>query len=86
MFFFYLIRAFQLLILIRVVLSWFRMERGNSFSDFVHDFTEPLLSRLRVVFSMGMVGLDLGPILAYLLLELVLEIIVAVPAHPGLTF
>ena len=46
------------------------MERGNSFSEFVYDFTEPLLSKLRVVLPMGGMGLDLSPILAIFLIDL----------------
>lgn len=72
---YYIFRSFQFLIFIRVILSWFRLERGNSFSDFVYDFTEPLLSRLRIVLPMGGMGLDLSPILAIFLIDLVMNIV-----------
>ena len=54
------------------------MERGNSFSDFVFEFTEPILSRLRVVLPMGGMGLDLSPILAIFLIDLLMKITVKI--------
>lgn len=67
--------SFQVLIIIRVLLSWFGLERGNSFSEFVYDFTEPLLAKLRVlVIPLGGMALDISPILAVLLLNLLAEI------------
>jgi YggT family protein len=68
--------SFQVLIGIRVVLSWLGLEKGNSFSDFVHDFTEPLLSRLRVVLPMNGIGIDISPMIAFFLLSLLMEVVV----------
>ncbi|MDD2714878.1 MAG: YggT family protein [Candidatus Wallbacteria bacterium] len=68
--------SFQVLIGIRVVLSWLGQERGNSFSDFVHDFTEPLLSRLRIVLPMNGMGIDLSPVIAFFLLNLLMEVVI----------
>ena len=62
-------KTFEVLIILRILLSWVRFGRGSDFNDFVHDFTEPILKPFRITLNLnpGM-GLDLSPIIALFVL------------------
>ncbi len=64
-----LIFALQVMIFIRVILSWVKPHGGGTFTNFVTEVTDPILKPLqRIIPSIG--GLDLSPILALVLLKL----------------
>ncbi|MHB0857784.1 MAG: YggT family protein [Anaerolineae bacterium] len=64
-----LARVLNLVILARVLLTWIPMSRGNQFVEIIFAITEPILGPIRRVLpSLG--GLDLSPIVALLLLEM----------------
>lgn len=64
-----LIFALQVLIFIRVILSWVKPHGGGAFTNFVTEVTDPILLPLqRIIPSIG--GLDFSPILALVLLRL----------------
>ncbi|MHB1295380.1 MAG: YggT family protein [Anaerolineae bacterium] len=70
-----LARVLNLLILARVLLSWIPMSRGNQLVEIIYALTEPILGPIRRVLpSLG--GLDLSPIVALLLLEVVRTLLV----------
>ena len=55
-------------IIIRILLSWFRIDPRNSLVAFLYDITEPILQPLRrVIPRMGM--FDLSPLVALLLIQ-----------------
>lgn len=68
-----LIRIYEILILARVLLSWIIRDPENPFYRFLYTITEPLLAPLRRIIPGGM--LDLSPIVAYLLLQIVVQIL-----------
>lgn len=60
----------QILILVRVLFSWFRPSHTNAVYRYVYELTEPLLGPIRRVLpNTGMV--DLSPLIALLLLSVV---------------
>lgn len=63
-------------IIIRVLLSWFPMVRRNKLIDILYDVTDPLLKPFRR-FQIGGPGfaLDLSPILALLVLNIIRQVI-----------
>jgi YggT family protein len=64
------ITGLEVLVFIRCILSWMRPGPGrNSFTDFVHAVTEPLMRPLRRVIPPWR-GMDFSPILLFLVLEL----------------
>ena len=68
----FLIRLLQIynwLILGRVLMSWIIRDPNNRFYHFLYSITEPLLGRIRNL--MPSMGLDLSPIIAYFILNLV---------------
>ncbi|MCR4420015.1 MAG: YggT family protein [Clostridia bacterium] len=77
-------RLLELLILIRVLLSWFRPSLANPAVRFVYDFTELILAPVRRLMpATGMV--DFSPLVALLLLYVV-ENWVVMPALYRLLF
>ncbi len=72
------LRLLELLILIRVLLSWVAPDQRAQPMKFVKMITDPVLKPFQVVIPMGGVGLDVGPILALLMLQLVENILVRI--------
>jgi len=69
-----------LLLLIRVILSWVGRgipynSRWRGFITFVYSITEPILRPIRQVLPTSGMGIDFSPIVAFLLLSLVRNII-----------
>lgn len=61
--------AFNLAILVRILLTWIPVDRDNRVIAFIHEITEPILGPLRrVVPPIG--GFDISPMLAMMLIEL----------------
>lgn len=68
------IRIVNILILARVLLSFFPNLRYSKITDFIYQLTEPILAPCRAILdkvglNMGMV--DFSPILAYMILRFV---------------
>jgi len=64
-----LLEIYNWLILGRVLLSWIVRDPNNRLYHFLYSITEPLLGRVRNL--MPSMGLDLSPIIAYFVLNLV---------------
>jgi len=67
-------RIMEVLIFVRIVLSWIRLPQGNRFRQLVYALTEPILGPIRALLAKSPLGgagmpLDFSPLLAYLLLQ-----------------
>ncbi|WP_313347104.1 YggT family protein [Sedimentibacter sp.] len=74
-----LLRIMDSLILIRVVLSFFPTLQSSKISYFIYQMTEPILAPCRAILDklgLGMGMFDFSPILAFLLLNLIRNIII----------
>lgn len=71
---FRLVNIFELILLIRCVLSFFPI-RGNAFTKFVYMVTEPVLAPIRNLIQRYYSGMafDLSPLIVFLLLRYVVE-------------
>lgn len=65
----YTFQILNLILLIRVVLSWLAPYTYNDFTDIVYAITEPMLKPFRMIFPMGYSRIDISPMLAYLALK-----------------
>ena len=73
----YTLDIYQLIILVRVLMSWFPESMNNRFGYIIHSLTEPLLGFIRNLMPRtGMV--DLSPLIAFFLLSLLQELIVRI--------
>ncbi len=68
-----LIQVYSYLILIRVIMSWVISDPYNKIYYFLVSITEPLLGPIRKL--LPAMGLDLSPIIAFFLLNLVSNIL-----------
>lgn len=70
--FFYVL---ELLIFIRIILSWLPIGYGNSIMRLIYNLTEPILGPVRGMVERspigGGIGLDISPVFALILLRLV---------------
>lgn len=77
-YFFYLL---EILIFVRIILSWFPMGYNSSIGRFLYNMTEPILGPVRDMVDKsplgGGYGLDFSPIFALILMRLVQSLLIA---------
>ena len=67
----YTVQILNIIIVIRVLLSWLAPYTHNDFTDVVYAVSEPILRPFRMIFPMGYSRIDFSPILAYMALNLI---------------
>ena len=72
---FYILQVFNLILLARVLLSWFpNVDRSNPLIQLVYDITEPILRPIREMLpSSGMI--DFSPLVVFLIIQVLLTIL-----------
>ncbi|WP_300328303.1 YggT family protein [Fusobacterium sp.] len=65
------IEILKIVIVIRVVLSWVAPTTRNDFTEAVYSITEPMLKPFRMLLPLGYSRIDISPILAYFVLNLI---------------
>lgn len=68
-----IIQVYNYLILARVLASWIVRDPNNQIYHFLFSITEPVLGPIRRI--MPSMGLDLSPIIAYFLLNLLAQMV-----------
>lgn len=71
----YTVTILNLVIVIRVILSWLAPYTHNDFTDVVYAVSEPFLKPFRMIFPMGYSRIDISPILAYFALNLIRKLL-----------
>lgn len=59
---------FYWLILVRAILSWVNPDPFNPIVEFLHKVTEPVLEPIRRVVPFWKMGIDISPIIAFLVI------------------
>ena len=67
----------QMLILIRVILSWITHDPYNQFILLLYQITEPILKPVRKILPMQSMGMDFSPIVVFFLLGFVKKLLLA---------
>ncbi|MBN1758935.1 MAG: YggT family protein [Chitinispirillaceae bacterium] len=70
-----LFRLYEVIIIIRVLFSWIRVDEYHPVVQWVYRLTEPLLEPIRRVLPTGRIGIDFSPFLLLLALALVRRIV-----------
>jgi len=74
-----ILRVFEILLILRAIMSWFPMSRNNVFSSFLMMMTEPLLLPFRSLFhrieALRRIPFDFSFIVVYLLVEILLTLL-----------
>jgi YggT family protein len=72
---YYLLTFFELILLARVLLSWFpNVDRSNALIRLLFDVTEPVLQPIRNLMPQGMM-FDLSPLIVFLIINVLLQIL-----------
>ena len=66
---YYLFEALNLILIIRIVLSWIPHNRYYPIINFIYQVTEPLLKPFRNMIN-PIQGIDISPIIVFILLRL----------------
>ncbi|SVD08061.1 uncharacterized protein METZ01_LOCUS360915 [marine metagenome] len=68
----------QIIIIVRVVLSWISHNPSNQFIQIIYQVSEPILKPIREILPIIGMGFDLSPIVAFFLLGLLKKILLSV--------
>jgi YggT family protein len=63
-------RLYELILVVRVILSWIQFQSRHPLVMFVHSVTEPLLAPIRKLLPTDKIGIDFSPLILLFLLEL----------------
>jgi len=74
-----LLRAYELLFIVRAILSWFPMASLGGISEFLYNVTEPILAPIRAVLwkipFLRELPLDFSILVAFILIDLIRTVI-----------
>lgn len=73
---YYSLYVMEMVLFLRVILSWFRINQDNVFITLVMTLTEPLLAPIRKLIELSIFGarkggmlLDISPLIAFIFLQ-----------------
>ena len=70
---FTLLRVYEILFIVRAIMSWFPMAQGSSISFFLYSVTEPVLAPIRKVLhkipALASLPIDFSILVAFLLID-----------------
>jgi YggT family protein len=66
-----LFRIYEVIVVIRVLFSWIRVDEYYPVAQWVYRLTEPLLEPIRRILPTNRIGIDFSPLLLLLALALV---------------
>jgi len=62
-------KLYELVVVVRVLLSWIPVNRSNSVVEWIYRLTEPVLAPIRNLLPTGRIGFDFSPLILLLLLS-----------------
>jgi YggT family protein len=72
---YYAIRIYELILIVRIFMSWIRPDRSNPLVDWVYRLTEPVLEPVRRLLPIQGMGIDFSPIIVFILLSILQRVI-----------
>lgn len=74
-----LLQVYNIILLIRVLMSWIPLDRSNPTVDgivsFIYDLTEPVLAPIRQVMPQGM-GIDFSPLIVFFGIQILVRVLI----------
>lgn len=74
-----LLQVYNIILLIRVLMSWIPLDRSNPTVDgivrFIYDLTEPVLAPVREVLPQGM-GMDFSPLIVFFGIQVLVRVLI----------
>jgi YggT family protein len=71
-------RIYEVIIIIRVLFSWIRVDEYHPVVQWIYRLTEPLLEPIRRILPTGRMGIDFSPFLLLLALSLVRRMVFSI--------
>lgn len=79
----YSLYVVEMILFLRVILSWFRLGHDNRFVQLLYSLTEPILGPIRLLIDKSIFGgrkggmiLDISPLIAFIFLQLIQNYII----------
>jgi YggT family protein len=73
-----LFQIYEIIILIRVIFSWIRVDQFHPVAQWIYWLTEPLLEPIRRVLPTNRIGIDFSPLLLLLIINLVHRMLIRI--------
>ena len=70
----FLLRLYELVIFIRVILSWVQVDWNKGLPALIRKITDPVLVPIRSIVPGSSMGIDLSPMIVILILELLISL------------
>ncbi len=67
---YYALRAYEIIFIIRIIMSWIRPSQHHPFVRFIYTMTDPVLDPIRRILPTSGMGFDFSPIVVFIILEL----------------
>ncbi len=68
-------RIYELIVVVRVLFSWIRVDEYHPVVQWIYRLTEPLLEPIRRILPTGRTGIDFSPLLLLLALSVVQQML-----------
>jgi len=69
-------RLYEVIVVIRVILSWVQIESRHPAIQLVYNLTEPLMRPIRNLLPTEKIGIDFSPLIVLFLLELLKNVLI----------
>lgn len=69
------LRLYELILIVRVVISWIRVDTSHPVVQWIYKLTEPVLAPIRLLIPTEKIGIDLSPIVVLLIITLIRRLV-----------
>jgi YggT family protein len=73
---YYFLQVFEILLVVRIVMSWVRPDPSNPLVRMLFQVTDPVLDPVRKLIPAAAGGIDFSPIVVFLIIDVVKRVIV----------
>ncbi|MBD3344315.1 MAG: YggT family protein [Chitinivibrionales bacterium] len=71
----FLIRIYEIILIIRIVMSWMHVDPYHPAARFIHNVTEPVLEPIRRILPTNSIGIDFSPLVVFLIISILRRIL-----------
>ena len=60
---------YESILIVRIILSWIKVDQNQPFMQFIYKITEPVLKPIRNILPAENLGFDFSPIIVFIIIE-----------------
>lgn len=64
-----LLILYETILIVRIILSWIKVDHNQPFMQFIYKITEPVLKPIRKFLPTESLGFDFSPIIVFIIIE-----------------